>query len=184
MNKNYISQFSRMLLILLFLIGHSSGQSGANFRLKKSELTAGGGSASSTNLVLLKSAIAGFAAGSAQSQSFLLNSATIVTSVIDSAHLRAIAPQYFRLLQNYPNPFNPETTIEYELPEKANVQINIFNGIGQLVKTFTPGSQPPGQHRLVWNGKNDKDQSLPSGLYYYQIKAGSFSDIRKMLLLK
>ena len=90
----------------------------------------------------------------------------------------------FELLQNYPNPFNPSTTITYSLPKPANVKIRIIDILGKIVKTLDQGYQPPGRYHLIWDGKNDQVQQVPSSIYYYQINAEGFSEIRKMILLK
>ena len=93
------------------------------------------------------------------------------------------------LLQNYPNPFNSETWLPYFLKEDAEVNIQIYDVNGQLVRTLSLGRKPAGQYlskdrAAYWDGRNEAGEEVSSGIYYYQIKAGSFSDIRKMLLLK
>jgi hypothetical protein len=85
----------------------------------------------------------------------------------------------YSLAQNYPNPFNPSTTIQYSLKQKSNVELVIYNIIGQRVATLFNGSQPAGSYKLIWNA-----QSLASGIYFYKIKAGEFSQVKKMILLK
>ena len=92
-------------------------------------------------------------------------------------------PDKYALYQNYPNPFNPATTIEYSLPEKANVTISIYSAIGELVMTLVNGTVEAGYQRANFNASG-----LTSGTYIYQIKAvGSdriFTDTKKMILLK
>lgn len=88
-------------------------------------------------------------------------------------------PLEFSLFQNYPNPFNPSTEIKFGLPRHSDVRIEIFNILGQKVTTLFEGLLPAGYHSVHWNGSN-----LSSGVYYYRIDAGSFSDIKKMTLLK
>ncbi len=91
----------------------------------------------------------------------------------------------FSILQNYPNPFNPSTTITYNLPFEASVEISVFNTIGQKVKELINGSEAAGEHTLIFNAGN-----LASGIYIYQITAESFNgsaDFRtskKMMLLR
>ena len=89
-----------------------------------------------------------------------------------------------KLIGNYPNPFNPETTIEYSLKENSNVQIEIFNTKGQKVKTLFNEFREAGYHSVIWNGTDNQNKPVSSGLYFYRLKSNSFSQIRKMLLLK
>ncbi|MBD3223248.1 MAG: T9SS type A sorting domain-containing protein [Caldithrix sp.] len=89
------------------------------------------------------------------------------------------APSSFRLFQNYPNPFNPNTTIRYALLQATNVNISIYNTLGQKIQTLVNRKQNAGVHQVKFNGEH-----LASGVYYYRIDAGSFSDIRKMVILK
>lgn len=90
----------------------------------------------------------------------------------------------FELLGNYPNPFNPETTISYTLREVGHVTIDIFNVKGQKVKSLVNENKNQGKHTLVWNGRDDKDRSLASGIYLYKMKNGKFSSTKKMILMK
>ncbi|UCE18793.1 MAG: right-handed parallel beta-helix repeat-containing protein [Gemmatimonadota bacterium] len=90
-----------------------------------------------------------------------------------------LIPTEFYLSQNYPNPFNPVTTIEYALPEAAQVRIKVYNIIGQVVKVLINSSQPAGFHSIQWN-----TSGLASGVYFYRLEAGQFVATKKMLLLK
>jgi flagellar hook assembly protein FlgD len=90
----------------------------------------------------------------------------------------------FALDQNRPNPFNPTTTISYTIPEKANVSLKIYNNVGQLVKTLIDDTQEAGTMSVVWDGKDDRGQTVSSGLYYYRLVSGNFVASRKMLVLK
>ena len=93
-------------------------------------------------------------------------------------------PTSFALDQNYPNPFNPETKINYQLPEESNVVIKIFNLKGQLVRALVDEFEEAGFYTVVWDGRNAVGLSVPSGTYFYQIKAEGFQQVRKMTLLK
>jgi len=93
-------------------------------------------------------------------------------------------PRTFALEQNYPNPFNPETIIKYELPKQAAVSINIFNILGQKVRTLLDNVQPAGAYAIRWDGANDRGVRVPSGVYFYQMKSADFVKMHKMLLLK
>ena len=93
-------------------------------------------------------------------------------------------PDKFALHQNYPNPFNPQTTIKFDLPKESYVEIIIYNILGQKVRTLVNREIHAGNHTIVWNGKNDLDLQLSTGIYLCFIKAGDFIAINKLLLLK
>jgi len=89
------------------------------------------------------------------------------------------------LQQNYPNPFNPQTTIAFSLKERGRVRIAVFNVAGQLVKTLLDESRAAGSYTDVrWDGTSGVNQPVASGVYWYRLVAGSFSQSRKMVLLK
>lgn len=93
-------------------------------------------------------------------------------------------PQDFSLSQNYPNPFNPETDISYALPTDCQVKITIYNVAGQNVRTLVDEHQTTGFKTIHWNGKDNEGKELASGVYFYKIQAGAFTDSRKMILMK
>ena len=93
-------------------------------------------------------------------------------------------PETYAVHPNYPNPFNPITYINYDLPEMSVVNIEIFNILGQRVRTLMSGSQVAGHHRVQWNGKNNFDKALPSGVYLVKFKANHFDHHQKIMLLK
>ena len=93
------------------------------------------------------------------------------------------------LLQNYPNPFNPDTWIPFVLYETAEVEIQIYDVAGNLVRTLQLGTKSPGTYRskkqaAYWDGKNNSNESVGSGIYFYQMRVGNETFIRKALLLK
>jgi len=88
-------------------------------------------------------------------------------------------PEKYNLQQNYPNPFNPITTIEYDLPEDAQVTISIYNIQGQLVANLVNEHQKPGHHYITWHAGNQ-----PSGMYLYKMETDDFSAVRKLMLIK
>ncbi len=90
----------------------------------------------------------------------------------------------FRLYQNYPNPFNPTTTIKYQLHKDGKVTLQIYDVLGRLVRTLVNMKQAAGYYDLCWDGKNDRGQSVPAGLYFYGIQAGEFRAVKKLLLIK
>lgn len=93
-------------------------------------------------------------------------------------------PLAFELKQNFPNPFNPETRIYYTLPENQDVKLIIYNVLGQQVRTLVSSAMNAGHHVVNWDGRNEAGQLVPSGLYFYRIKAGNNIASRRMMLLK
>ena len=85
----------------------------------------------------------------------------------------------YELSQNYPNPFNPVTRIDYNTLYKSDVKITIYNALGKAITTFDKPQQDPGKHFVIFDARN-----LASGVYYYKLQAGEFTDTKKMLLLK
>lgn len=103
---------------------------------------------------------------------------TTHTVGIDDRDVGMIANKY-SLFQNYPNPFNPTTTIRYSLPNSRLVSIDVYNLVGQRVETLVNEKKSAGSHKVVWDGKDS-----PSGIYFYRIQAGDFSQTKKMALMK
>ena len=88
-------------------------------------------------------------------------------------------PKKFGVNQNYPNPFNPRTMISYQIPITINVDLSIYNVLGQRVVGLVSEKQKAGYHQAEWDASN-----LPSGIYYYKITAGNYQNVKKMILLK
>jgi len=96
-----------------------------------------------------------------------------------------IVPTKFALSDNYPNPFNPTTNISFSIPMQTDVQINIYNIMGQLVANVTNEQLNAGTYSMQWNGTDQSGNMLPSGLYFYELEAGNeFRQIKKMTLVK
>ena len=93
-------------------------------------------------------------------------------------------PTKFALVQNYPNPFNPSTVIRYQLPDRTEVILTIFDISGREVRTLVKETLAAGKHSVTWNGTNNQGNRVSSGIYLYQLKAGNRSESRRMLLLK
>ena len=94
-------------------------------------------------------------------------------------------PREFALHQNFPNPFNPDTTIKYDLAESADVTLQIYNVLGQVVRTLVASeAQNAGRYQIRWSGMDDRGVSVSSGIYFYRISAGEFQNVRKLMLLK
>jgi hypothetical protein len=85
----------------------------------------------------------------------------------------------FSLSQNYPNPFNPSTSIQYAVDSKQFVTLKVYDLLGREVATLVNEEKPTGKYELEFDGSK-----LPSGIYFYQLKAGGFVETRKMILLK
>ncbi len=101
------------------------------------------------------------------------------------AILEDLLPEKFELSQNYPNPFNPTTTIEFSVANEAtHVSIKIYDITGRVVQTLVNEKMEPGIYQRSWDGRNQQNQQVASGLYIYRIIAGDFVKSRKMILLK
>lgn len=98
---------------------------------------------------------------------------------IDGQQSQPVVPDVVKLYQNYPNPFNSSTTIEYQLNHSTMVVLDVYNCLGQRVATLINEIQTPGSYRIHFDSLN-----ISSGLYYYRIEAGGFSELKKMLLIK
>ena len=86
--------------------------------------------------------------------------------------------------QNYPNPFNPNTTIRFRMPDDAHVQLSVYNILGQRVRTLVNEFYTAGEHEVEWDGFFDDGSAAESGIYFYRISTATFTDVRKMTLLK
>ena len=93
-------------------------------------------------------------------------------------------PTRYALHQNYPNPFNPVTDILFDLPKAGPVELVIYNLMGQVVRTLVNSELTGGYHKIRWNGLSDKGAPIATGMYFYQISAGSYHATKKMVLLK
>ena len=103
--------------------------------------------------------------------------------------LAALTPKKTALLPNYPNPFNPETWIPYQLAAPADVTVTIWTAEGKLVRTLVLGHKPVGMYQnkgraAYWDGRNEVEESVASGVYFYTLTAGDFTATRKMLIRK
>jgi hypothetical protein len=108
-----------------------------------------------------------------------------VAKYSDAVGTGATAPQLRALLyQNVPNPFNPQTTIGFNLPETAGVWLSIYDLTGRHVSTLVNGDVPAGEHRIRWDGRDGNGDQMASGVYLYQLRAGSFVETKRMVLLK
>ncbi|MCK9995747.1 MAG: T9SS type A sorting domain-containing protein [Candidatus Krumholzibacteria bacterium] len=89
------------------------------------------------------------------------------------------------LLQNAPNPFNPQTTIAFEIPEKAAVSLRVFDVSGRLVRVLIDNEiVERGRHETVWNGRDDTGRNVATGVYFYRLESGPWSEMKRMALIK
>lgn len=104
-----------------------------------------------------------------------VGSPATATGIVD----RQVAPREFSLYQNYPNPFNPSTTIKFAIPRLEFVTLEVYNLLGQRVALLVSESLPAGTFEFVWNAGN-----LPSGAYFYRLKAGDFVQANRLVLVR
>lgn len=113
----------------------------------------------------------------------ILNWLQGIETSVDSDLTNGSVPATFQLAQNYPNPFNPSTTIQFLLPTQNHVSIKIFNLLGMEIKTLVAANFNAGEHKVVWDGKDNYNQPVASGVYFYQMRVGDFQMTRKMVLM-
>lgn len=123
----------------------------------------------------------GYRGGGATGYFFVMISTGIAVTSVKSEN--SLNSDYI-LYPNYPNPFNPTTTIEYTIPKAGNVDINIYDISGQLVKRYNQNHNASGSYSVIWDGKNNYGAKAASGTYFYQIISGDFVSTKKMILLK
>lgn len=95
-----------------------------------------------------------------------------------------LTPESFELAQNYPNPFNPTTEVSYSVPKNGHVLLEVYNTLGQKVRTLVNADVAAGSHRVTFNGRDDLGRSLSSGVYVYRLSAGDQVTQKKMMLTK
>jgi len=108
---------------------------------------------------------------------YVLGSFTASATAVEEKH--GGVPAEYALMQNYPNPFNPATIIRYDIPTEANVSLKVYDIVGREVATLINEKQRAGEHRMVFDGRG-----LAGGVYLYRLQAGSFSDTRRLILLR
>ncbi len=111
-----------------------------------------------------------------------LVTARAITAVLEE-HI-AGRPQGFTLEQNFPNPFNPQTVIRFDHPVGGHVKLSVFNLMGQKLATLVDGHRSDGSYLVVWDGKDDNQKSLASGVYLYRMETDGFVKTRKLVLVK
>ncbi len=109
--------------------------------------------------------------------------AAAVETAVETA-AQASAPQAFALEQNAPNPFNGETVIRFALPQPSQVELAIYNLLGQRVAVLVQGPSAAGTFSVRWDGRDRAGRAVTSGVYLYQLRAGEHTQVRKLLLLQ
>ena len=107
----------------------------------------------------------------------------VITAVEDITDERTL-PESYQLSQNYPNPFNPSTQIEFSLPEAGQVKLEVFNILGRKVRQLVNQRLSAGVHRVTFDGRSESNQPLASGIYLYRLSTDSYTESKKMILLK
>jgi hypothetical protein len=102
----------------------------------------------------------------------------------DDGNIANKIPKDFMLLQNYPNPFNPETKIQYSLPYRSKVTLEVYNILGQKIRTLVSNVQEEGYHTITWDGKNDFGNPASTGIYIYILNTGNRKISKKMALIR
>jgi hypothetical protein len=115
---------------------------------------------------------------------FVSDKVSGLSTVKELSGIKLNIPTTYALSKNFPNPFNPTTTIEYAIPKSANVELVIYNMAGQKVRTLVNEHKEIGFFKVMWDGKNDRGETVASGLYFYKLTAGHFNKIQKMTLVK
>lgn len=108
----------------------------------------------------------------------------LASGTVDVDGDQNLVPAEYILSQNYPNPFNPTTEINFSIPEDSNVNLKIFDITGKEVRALLDQNFNAGTYSATWDGKNNRGEVLPSGVYFYRIEAGNFTEAKKALLLK
>ena len=108
---------------------------------------------------------------------------SINTGVVMSAE-DDIIPGVFKLHQNYPNPFNPVTMIQFDVPQRVDLVLSVYDLLGRRVKTLVKDNLDIGTYNVKWNGTSDSGEMLPSGMYFYELHSSEFHSVKKLILVK
>ncbi|MDP8231616.1 MAG: choice-of-anchor D domain-containing protein [Candidatus Zophobacter franzmannii] len=127
----------------------------------------------------------GFHCTSTQTFFLMLDEIKVISDggTVDN-HEQEIIPGNTELFSNYPNPFNPETTISFDLKQNERVSIDIYNIKGQKVKSLTNENYNAGRNHVVWTGTDSYNRKVSSGIYFFKMKAGTYTKTKKMILMK
>jgi len=116
---------------------------------------------------------------------FMYRGVILSTSeAVDVDNEKTAVADRFELYPNYPNPFNPSTTISFSTPTSGKVRLDIYNILGQRIRTLINSELPSGYHRFEWNGLTENGLPAPTGLYLYKVNYGNNFKVAKMVLSK
>jgi hypothetical protein len=179
-----------VLLLVVWCVFGSGHSSSPAYEILRQVLDGGGAMWLSTASYQLSSSLAQSITGYQEGASYKVYSGFWNPWVVEMSPVEweefdfSQRPTVFALRQNYPNPFNPTTVIQYALPKSSFVKIEVYNILGQKVRTLMEEEQEPGYKMVDWDGKDDSGAEVSSGVYFYRIEAGSFVECKKMTLLK
>jgi len=122
--------------------------------------------------------------GASQGYDVAIRVRTAPTLAVSADDPQEVIPFRFSLSNNYPNPFNPSTTIQYTVEHTAHVEISIYNLIGQKITTLVDEVKTMGEHEVGWDGRDSDGRQVPTGIYFYQLRAEDYAETKKMLRLK
>ena len=114
---------------------------------------------------------------------YVLETVGMTTGVEEDGSVRSV-PESYSLRQNYPNPFNTSTTIEFHIPRSSSVSLDVFNILGQRIRTLVNGDCEAGDYSLQWDGRDGRGLGVATGVYFYRLQAGDFVETKRMLFLK
>ncbi len=180
----YSAAFIALVLFFPVTTAPVDSREQSSFSVKRATFTAGGASTSggeySVSETLGQSTPIGIgASGSKTLFAGIYDANVIPTSTGDMPKAAAHV-----LHQNYPNPFNPSTTISYTVGKSGHVTVEIFSVNGRRIRVLVDEDQEPGTRSVIWDGKNDKEIQVTTGIYFCRLKIDSFSTVRKLLLIQ
>jgi len=168
-----------VFILLVFIIQQKSF---AQYNVSRSVFSNGVASLSNNNFAI-KGMVGYFATGKSSNDVYYLNSGVNLLKTDPSNRKYAIPVEYV-LHNNFPNPFNPTTQLRYDLPERAFVQLIIYDLLGRQVTTLINRVEEPGHRSVIWNGTDPQGKTVSAGVYFYQIHAGDYTQTRKMVVIK
>ena len=179
---NYFKISIALVVGLLVALSHGEIFAQSQYQVQNAIISAGGGDVSGGGLAV-SSTIGQPVAGTTSGGGFIIGSGFWqmpgILLATSTEHADPEVPLKFSLEQNYPNPFNPVTIIEFALPMAGDVELTVYNILGQRVATLVNDHKQAGHHKVTFDAGN-----LASGVYFYRIRAGEFTDTRKLTLIK
>ena len=180
----------RMFLVVIAVVGLLLGASPtvAQVQLAWISINSGGATEQSSTNFAAGLSCGQTVSGVSQSTNFKVNFGFWQTGVTAPTDVQEIVteemPTTYSLSQNYPNPFNPSTVIEFTVPHRSHVELSVYNLLGQRVVTLVDEPMSQGTYRTVWYGRDESGHYVATGIYFYRLLAGDFTETRKMVLLK